>query len=821
MSTKKQWNIYLIHHSHTDIGYTERQDKIISYHCDFIKQAVDILNDIHENNREDYRGFVWQCENYWQVKNFYSHASEKYIKDFEKYVQSGEIGLSGNYLNMTELISCDILNTRLEQARAYGEQIGHPVVSGMTADINGFAWGYADALYEHGIRHLYSCLHPHHGMFPLYKKVMPFYWEGPKGNRILVWNGEHYHFGNEMFLAPHGGTSYMTYDEFHKKVVEYDILKTSPEDTEKTEMEIATLRIERFLESLEEEGYPYDLVPFMVSGAITDNAPPCGEVARRMNQLNEHYQGRIHFEMVTLEQFFRKVEENCKDIPVYSGDWNDWWADGVGSTPAGVKVFCDARRKYDICKKLDGDGTLGDAKLMDQAAENMMLYAEHTWGYSSSVSEPWETMVGDLELKKTAYAINANTEVSRNLDEILARKGEVSIIQNKPQKYKIINPHSMDLVTKAYLYIEFWEYVEGIRYNAEVPIEVVETATGKILKSQVKRIARATQIEVLVDLKAGEEKEVMVRLARDVKPYVVKSHAHIGAEGVKDILLPDCYRVDTECVETDCYQVIFDQQRGIRAIIDKRDRKNILREDSVYPAFSGIYEVTDMKGNACEIRRSMGRNRKAPATRRYASRLTDIRVTENGPVYVAVQLDYDLEGTGFYSVFFKIYKELPRLEATVRIHKNSVWEPENLYISLPFTAGEEEVKYIDKTGCIIRPGIDQLPGTNMEFYLLQNGIVLEGKEKMITVAVKDAPLVTFGNLEAKPIRLCNGKNEELNRSEIYSWVMNNFWETNFKVDLGGFYEFSYTISSQEKMKKEEAMKICEADNEGVLAFYTK
>lgn len=820
MKPKKQWDVYVIHHSHTDIGYTERQDKIIRYHCDYIKQAVDILNDIHQNNRQEYQGFVWQCENYWQVKNFYAHASREYIEDFEKYVRSGEIGLSGNYLNMTELISGDVLDTRLEQARQYGERIGHPVISAMTADINGYAWGYADALYNHGIRHLYSCVHPHHGMFPLYKKTMPFYWEGPGGNRVLVWNGEHYHYGNELFLAPHGGTSYITYDEFHKPCLEGDILKTSAEETEKEEMKIATCRIERFLENLEEEGYPYDLVPFMVSGVITDNAPPSAEIARRLKDLNTYYEGQIRFRMVTLEQFFEQVEKRCQDIPVYSGDWNDWWADGVGSTPAAVKIFCDARRKYDLCRKLDPQGTMGEEALMDQAAEDLMLYAEHTWGHSASVAEPWETMVTDLEMKKTAYAVNASTAIFLNLDEILARKGEISIMYEKPQKYRVINPHGMKRKTTVLLPIEGWEYMDGIRYNPSIPIQVTESGTGKVLKSQVQRAPRGTLVEVLVELEAGEEKLVEIHRAAQ-EPFVVKNHAHIGAEGVEDLLPLEGYREDTGCVETDYYAVHFDQSRGITAILDKKDGKNLLMENVPYPAFSGIYEVTDTKGDAREIRRSMGRNRKAVATRRYAATLKDIQIKEKGAVYTGVQFDYNLEGTGFYSVFLKIYKDLPKMQATVRIHKTSTWDPENLYVSLPFTAGRNEVRWLDKTGCVIRPGIDQLPGTNMDFYLLQNGIVLEGEEKTVTVAVKDTPLVTFGSLEAKPIRLCSQNDRELNGSEMYSWVMNNFWETNFKVDLGGFYEFSYVISTQEKIDKEEAVKICEAENEGILGFYTR
>jgi len=49
--------------------------------------------------------------------------------------------------------------------------------------------------------------------------------------------------------------------------------------------------------------------------------------------------------------------------------------------------------------------------------------------------------------------------------------------------------------------------------------------------------------------------------------------------------------------------------------------------------------------------------------------------------------------------------------------------------------------------------------------------------------------------------------------------MNNFWETNFKVDLGGFYEFAYSITTIDKTSKEEAVALCEAMNEGMISFY--
>lgn len=820
MNLKKNWNVYLIHHSHTDIGYTERQEKLMRYHYDFIRQAIDILDRIHVTDDKEHEGFVWQCENYWQVENFYRFADDAYKKKFEQYVLSGEIGLSGNYLNLTELVSEPVLNAELDKMENFGEAIGHKITASMSADINGMAWGYADALYEHGVRNYFSCLHPHHGMFPLYKKVMPFYWESPRGNRILVWNGDHYHLGNEMFLPPHGGTTYMVKDEYSKPLIDFDILNESAEDTKAKEIEIATTRIGRYLENLENEGYPYSLVPLMVSSAVTDNAPPGIEIAARVHELNEIYDGRITFKMVTLEQFFEAVRNECDNIPVYSGDWTDWWADGVGSTPAEVKLYREAVRKYSLCQKLDKDGSLGDRLLMDRAADELMLYAEHTWGYSSSVSEPWESLVNVLGLKKSAYAINAHTHVSENLDRILAEKGEVSISQDRGGLYKIVNPHDFAVHTKAYLYMEYWEYLDGIRYSSAMPMEVVDMATGEIVLSQVKQIARAIQFEVDVTLSAGEEKIVKIRPVK--RTYgTTMNHAHIGSDGVEDLLMPDVYRTDTDIIETDNFIVRMDDVKGIYSITDKSTGKELIRADAMSGAFAGIYEVTDIKDGACETRRSMGRNRKSNKTKRCVSKLADRRIVENGDIYLAVELDYELFGTGMYTIFVKIYKHLPKMEVMVRVHKESRWEPENLYVTMPFTAGSGSVLYTDKTGCVIRPGIDQLPGSCQDFYLIQNGVLWQSGNDGVAVITKDTPLITLGSLKAEPIRLCSGHDEQRNGAPVCSWVMNNYWETNFKVDLGGFYEFAYTVLLLKNKTPKESFEICAAENEGIEAFYIK
>jgi len=49
--------------------------------------------------------------------------------------------------------------------------------------------------------------------------------------------------------------------------------------------------------------------------------------------------------------------------------------------------------------------------------------------------------------------------------------------------------------------------------------------------------------------------------------------------------------------------------------------------------------------------------------------------------------------------------------------------------------------------------------------------------------------------------------------------LSNFWETNFKATLGGFYEFRYMLQwGSEVDKAEKAIQLCHSVNAGTVAF---
>lgn len=807
---KKKWTVYIINHSHTDIGYTDRQEKIERYHVDFIKQVISIFDSIKTRECKEWDGFKWTCENYWQVENFLKNADEENIKKFKKYVKEGLIDISLNYLNMTELVDEDILKDMISNARKFSDINGFELDSAMIADINGLSWGYSEVLHEQGVNNLFSCLHAHHGLAPLYVKQMPFWWETPKGNKILVWNGEHYMLGNEFFLVPNTRSSYHIIDEFVN-------------DNYTPHFEVTENRLFRYVSYLEEEGYPYDYVPAMISGILSDNSPANPRIMEIINKWNEKYSDKIELKMTTLNGFFKIVRKE-NDIQTYSGDWNDWWADGVGSTPAPTKIYKDAQRKYHLSKKLDPKNELGKNELLDEFKYKMMMYAEHTWGYSSSVSEPWNTLVNDLDYRKAAYAVNSNQLISRHVDEILANLGEVSIMPDREKIYKIINPHDHKITDSVKVYVEHWEDIDGVYFgeNLESRMEVIDIASGEKIDYQVIQTARANEIEFILSLHPKEEK--LIRLQKtEFKPSTALRYVYKGSEGVQDIEeTPYMQRGNNSyIVQNDYFYIEFDNKSGIKSLKYKNTDKELIHPNSEYSPFVGIYEKTDIRTNPTQERRIMGRNRKGRMVQRDDSKLTDIKIIKDGSVYTTIKLDYKLLGTQMYSVILKVFKKIPKISSIIRIQKQNEWAPENLYVSLPFSLGEDTELFIDKTGCIIRPGIDQLPGTNTEFYLTQNGMVYKNQEESLIVACKDVPLITLGELDSHIIKLCGESTAYKNKEVAYSWVMNNYWETNFKVDLSGFYEFEYLLYYTESQDEVSLFEKCKELSQGLVSFPCK
>ncbi|WP_339316787.1 hypothetical protein [Paenibacillus sp. FSL R10-2734] len=447
-----------------------------------------------------------------------------------------------------------------------------------------------------------------------------------------------------------------------------------------------------------------------------------------------------------------------------------------------------------------------------------MFYAEHTWGYSSSIVEPWHPNVNKLDLRKSLFALKANESASRAINKITYFHGETSISVHKQLTFGAINPHDFPVIDVLNVSLES---LFGHRH-----FEILEKDTGLVVPHQIGHYARGYEVNILVKLDAKQKKSYVIRDIAAPPLISAGNCAKVAVEGVNDLASTFAETLQTGSVVTPYkldnkfFRIQYEEGQGITSIYDNINDKELIKPTSKFNAFTPIYEVTPVKTTQYEERRLMGRNRKAVHTQRDIGKLLSATVLEDGPLYSRVEFGYQLQGTNASSLILTAYKEIPRIDVDFRFHKTSVWEPENLYLALPFTTGyDNEEFWVEKTGTIFRPRIDQLPGTCTDFYALQDGMCYQSSNSSLIIATPDTPLIAMGDIKSHEIKLC-GEEGVNNIDDVYAWVMNNFWETNFKVDLGGFHQYRYSLLLNDSNNVDEAFQAAKATNYPVLGYYS-
>ena len=760
MSIKK---IYILPHSHTDIGYTEYQKKIEQWQIDFIRQVLKI------QDNPEYDSYKWNCESFWVVEKFLKSAEPVEKHKFIDAVKANKIGISASYLNFSEILDYDLMYSLTKRSVDWGVENNITINTAMTADINGYGWGFARVLSELGIKNLFSCVHTHHGMFPVFIKQRPFWWETSNGKRILVWNGEHYHFGNEFGIAPNAGASYLIKDEFDLDHIFHKLDK------------VMNTRIPRYIDNLEKEGYPFDYVPIMISGLRTDNSPPGKEIVKTISEWNSR--NSVKLEMITLSDFFTKIDRESENIPIYRGDWPDWWTDGAASKPDSLKLYKSAQRKRNIMKKIFGVDAVKDVD------EKLGLYAEHTYSHSDSVRQPWNEEVKLIATRKTAFiteAIDILEDMSKDFE---LKNGGSALQYERSLKYKICNLSDNEIYDLAYLKVNHFEFNE-LYLNEGA--KIIDIASEEELEYSMESTPGGVHFIVKVKIKKLSYKLLEILPVRTANKVTCNSFSLKGSDGIDDIiresnLLGNAYQNDT-------IKINWAYPDGITSIYDIKNEKNLIITGYDHALFTPVYDVTPVQdySHICGVRGAMGRNRKGKNLRQFYGKLKSVELIYRSAIYDKLQFVYELESTRLFRLILTIHHNETRIDASVILHKDSVWEPENMYLSIPLGYSNSET-FLCKAGELVKPLKDQLPGTCIDFYSAEQGMIVKSEKYGIAFNTPDTALIQFGDLRYKKRMLFDSEIKNYGERLPYVWLMTNYWETNFEAELGGFHKFNFKL----------------------------
>jgi hypothetical protein len=303
---------------------------------------------------------------------------------------------------------------------------------------------------------------------------------------------------------------------------------------------------------------------------------------------------------------------------------------------------------------------------------------------------------------------------------------------------------------------------------------------------------RGLKLAVDVEVAAGEAIDVLLRKSDTPSADAAAGPARVP-DGAHDIA-GDSADVAPTTLQTDAVEIGWTPGSGITSWVDRESGRELLdlRGEVVGP-FSLVGSrlvLNKQAGEQCGRRRRLGRNRNAGEARWTRSQLIRARRSLDGPHLVGVDLDYQMEGMELLRVSLQARRHLRRVDIEVIMHKIGTWDVENVYLALPFTAGHDQQLWLDR-GQPMRPGIDQLPGTLVDYYAVQDGIAWCGSEQGIAVAQRDSHLIQVGPLGYGVRQLSSG--QPLPPGPRYAWLMSNYWETNYSAEIGGFYSFRFSV----------------------------
>jgi alpha-mannosidase len=391
----RQWVVYLLPHSHNDIGYTHVQTEVEKKQWEYLEQAIETAR-----KTADYPAgarFRWNVEVMWAIDGYLRQASPEKQQAFVDAVKAGWIELDALYGNeLTALCRPEELIRLVECGGQVAHRCGVPLESAMISDVPGYTWGIVSVLAQAGVKYFSVGPNPGDRIGGTLAEWgdKPFYWQSPSGQeRVLCWvAGKGYAFFHGANLAKTGAEPLLAY-----------------------------------LNQLDQARYPYDLVQlrYSVGG---DNGPPDPAMCDVVRKWNDTY-AYPRLVISTTSEMCRALEDHYRDqIPQFRGDFTPYWEDGAASSAEETAIN---RR---TAEKLVQAETLYALLAPDQypadafydAWRNVILYDEHTWGAWNSISEPDAPFVKDQWKIKQAFALDGHQQASDLLNAALKLRGSAA-----------------------------------------------------------------------------------------------------------------------------------------------------------------------------------------------------------------------------------------------------------------------------------------------------------------------------------------------------------------------------------------------------------
>jgi Glycosyl hydrolases family 38 N-terminal domain len=779
---QRKWEISLVHHSHLDVGYTDPQEVVLRNHLQYLDSVLDLV-DKTASWDEDAQ-FRWNIEVNWPLQVWLSERGTRDRQRMLEAVRAGRVGVGAMSLNLhTEACSIEELYEMARFAVDLRREHGLDITGAMQTDVPGAVPGLIEVLSDAGVRYL-SLAHNYAGRSVPYLiggEVLerPFYWVAPSGKRVLVWytdtlHGNAYMEGNILGLAESSSVAEAHLPNYLLGLAE----RPYPFDSGTWLPEAAQVK---------REPYPHDLLHLRVQGMYGDNAPPSIAVPEVARDWNSRW-AYPHLRVDLNEGFLRRAEERLgESLPSWQGDWADWWADGLGSAARMVswarQAQANARVGTTLHALADVLGGSPPAPIGPRSDlyQDAGLFDEHTWGARhpwDDDSEGWGS--GQVQWqRKASFARNANEAASvlsgsggRSAALRIGRRGGLASVV-------VLNTTGTARTDVVKFFLPFSVVPASVDAVAE------DERTGKALPTTV------TQQQHADHRPAGRW---LSFLAQDVPALgwarfnLVKgrpAEQEVTRTASSDLGISNGY-----------YRVAISAERGcVSSVFDLLGSQELVNEDALLGFNSYVW---DRYGTASRVDHLSGRvfsrslDLVAGRSLGGPSVLLEKTVSELGET---LTVDTRAPGCSRLVTRVALWDKVARAEIANTLWKTPTSGKESVFFAFPFSAAAAEVSY-ELPGAGVRQSAPCVPGSPRHMRAVRNWVGFATSGAATAWATVDAPLVQLGDIHS-PYTPFPGTLplEAAEPATVYSWALNNIWDTNFPGVQGGEMSFRYAVAS--------------------------
>lgn len=803
----KHWQVHVIHYSHHDIGYTDLPTHVLAEYSQFYESVLQYCRATEDFPEE--AKFRYTAEEACTLLNYLQNAEADNAAELISYLKSGRIEVTALFGNQTtELCGHEQIIRALYPALRLRREHGVQVCSAMLNDIPGASWALASVLPRAGIRHLFvgipawyfgkklsdrrlaSTDYEVHSLWDESRVLNletqgAFRWEGPDGHQVVFWYDVH-GSGDELQL--------------------WDYQQTLGDVTEK-------------LRRLENSDYPYDFARYTVRGG-RDNSPPLLDTSYVIRQWNSRWAyPKLIFS--TNYGFIKQLDSQGVELPVLRGE--------LPNTDYTIGALAAAKETG--VNRITHDRLLGAEKFATVAAQasdyvypgqdieaaytDSLYFDMHCSGLNHTAGPGQDANWAE----KSTFAYRA-AALSQDVMVKSCNKIADEIRRDDDMYHLIVfNPLSFsrtDLVACPFKEFSpcrkpmYWSHSEALGYSrhtsgsavgrrlVELPgefahgaFDLFDAESGEKVPHQIVEIKSpreplpsAAERFALGQLNEAELYQV-VFVAGEVPSLGYKTYRLIPSKN--QVASKSSIEIGEASIENRFFSITLDPESGtVSGIFDKKLQRELVDARAKH-GFNQLIARRSQKG--------------------IESYPTNVRITggNSGGVSGYIRIESCVEGCPSVIQDIVVYDNIPRIDFRSRMLRDSTPLLE-LYFGFPFLVEKPHFTF-ESNSSAVEPLIDQLPGSNTDYYAMQHWVDVAGSDWGIVFSSLESPMIECGGLwpgYVSGAHHCVTPPDyghpfmvpgDIDKGHLYSYIMNNNFRTNFRNTQVSDLLFHYSMST--------------------------